>query len=140
MSKTFLLNIRTPEQRPFTGQVETVTVDTEELGRMQVLPRHASLTGTIIFSPVKVKLPEGEEDFLIRRGVIMVSNEYNATTILALSCEKSSEVSFKTVEEYLQLIEEKLQKHEDLTPYQLTHLQKEKIALQHTLKKIKSQT
>lgn len=137
---TFQLIIRTPEQEIFAGQVNSVTVSTEELGIMQVLPGHASLTGVILFSPIIVKMPDQEEDFLARRGIILVSNEHRTTTILVTSCEKRKEISYQSAREYLDFIEKKLKEGADLSHYQLTHLQKEKVTLEYTLKALKSKS
>lgn len=136
-AKTFQLTIRTPDQEIFNNQVNSVTFSTEEFGIMQVLTGHASLTGVILFSPIIIKTPAHEEEFLSRRGIALVSNEHHSVTILVLSAEKRQEVSYQSAREYLDFIEAKLKEGADLSQYQLTHLQKEKIALTHTLNALK---
>ncbi len=67
---------------------------------------------------------------------MLVSNEENSVTLLALSCEKRKEISLQTTKEYLEFIAQKLKEGKDLNQYQITHLESEKITLEMTLKEL----
>lgn len=140
MPKTFHLTIRTPDEEIINDNVESLTLTTEECGIMEVLPHHASLTGMVFFSPLIVKMGDREEDFIAKRGVLLVSNEDNSATLLCLSCQKKKEITTQTIKEYLEFIEQKLKQGSNLNQFQLTHLKEEKVIMQLTLKEIKEKS
>ncbi|KKP36475.1 hypothetical protein A2483_03105 [Candidatus Peregrinibacteria bacterium RIFOXYC2_FULL_33_13] len=132
----FKLTIRTPEKEIFNDEINSVYLSTEEMGIMGVYSRHASLTGTILFSPIRISMKNSEENFVTRRGIFMMDNKENHARILCLSCEQRNEISYQSVKEYLNYIEELMRKGKNLNQYQFKFLASEKIALEHNLKEL----
>lgn len=140
MPRTFHLTIRTPDENIFDEEVVSVRLISER-GAMTVLSKHASLTTSLLFSPIHIKTEHKEEEFMARRGILYISNEENKAVLLCLTVEKKVEMSYVTAEEYLKFIENKLARGEDLSEYQLVHLKTEKMAVERqmeTLKKLSS--
>lgn len=136
MSHTFHLTIRTPDENIFDGSVISVRL-MSELGTMTVLAKHASLTATVLFSPVYIKTEHTEEEFMARRGILYISNEENKAVLLCLAAPKKMEMSYTTAEEYLKFIEKKLSKGENLSEFQLVHLKTEKMAVERQMEQLK---
>lgn len=125
--------IRTPESEVVSQpEVRSVSLVTE-LGAMQVFPGHASLHGTILFSPVRIEMMEKEEDFVVQQGFIFIDQAQDQVTILAQRCEKQAEMDFHTAKEYLAVLLKTLDQPELLGKYQLRHLEDEKIATEKRL-------
>lgn len=136
MSKrTFELAIRTPQGEVFSCQAVSVRLAAEG-GAMQVLARHASLTATVIYSPIVVEGEEFTEEFVARQGVFFFNNQTNSATLLAIYCEKTKEMNKQSIEEYLKFIEEQLQAGKDLSEFQITYLEGEKLAVEAQLKQV----
>lgn len=134
--QNFHLTIRTPNETLYTGKVQSLTFNSEN-GSMQVLPHHASLTTTLLFSPVGVVEEKGsEENFLARNGLFLFNNRKNSGLLLALYGEKQSEVSHQTVKEYLKFLEEQLTKGENLSEFQILYLKGEKLAVEQQMKEV----
>lgn len=126
------LIIRTPDKDHFDGQADAVRLQTE-LGEMEILPGHASLQGTIVFSPLRVRNGNEEEDFVVQRGFAMVDSEKDTITVLVYGCEKRAELSYKTAQEYLAFIVQSLEKRESFNQYQIDYLEGERIAMSKTV-------
>jgi F0F1-type ATP synthase epsilon subunit len=136
MHNSFHLTIRTPNETLYTGTVKSLTFNSEN-GSMQVLANHASLTTTLLFSPVTVVEEKGsEENFLARNGLFLFNNRKNSGLLLALYGEKRSEVSHQTVKEYLKFLEEQLAKGENLSEFQILYLKGEKLAVEQQMKEV----
>lgn len=133
MSKTFHLSVRTLDSEAISRDVTSLKVSTEK-GPMVVLPRHASLTGSVPFSRLFVRDDSSEREYLIRNGIIFVSLENNSTQILCYSCQEVKDIEYKSAREYLDFIEAKLQAGENLNDYQLKYLANEKIAMVQQMK------
>jgi len=72
--KNFHLEIVTPEQQVFTGEVQSVTVP-GTMGNFQVLFNHAPIISTLGTGKVKVTNADGEKlDWNTKDGVIEVLN------------------------------------------------------------------
>ena len=134
MKHTFHLLIRTPEQKIYDGEIKNIYFTTEEFGITGVYANHASMTSTILFSNIRIQEETGQENFLARRGIFTFSNETNEALLLCQSCEKMTEMTYVTALEYLKFIEEKLARHEDLSQFQLVHLEEEKLAVTQQIK------
>lgn len=129
---TFKLIIRTPEATLYEAEVDSVYLGTEG-GDLQCFAQHASLTGTIAFSPVIVEQEGKEEHFMVRNGLFLFDNKKNEAVVLALHGEKQSEIKEQTVKEYLQYVEDQLARGEDLTELQVLYLKGEKLAVEQQL-------
>lgn len=132
MDNTFTLTIRTPEGDVFGGKATSVSLSTEG-GDMQCFAGHASVTASVGFSPVVVEFEGGTESYLARNGMFLFHNKSNKAVLLALHAEAQSEVSEKTVQEYMEWINEKLASGESLSDFQLQWLEGEKLAVQKQL-------
>lgn len=130
------VTIRTPEMEVFSQDARSVSLVTE-LGAMQVFPGHASLHGTILFSPVRIEMEAKEEDFVVQQGFIFIDQERDQITILAQRCEKQEEMNFESAKQYLEVLLEALKSPETLGKYQLRHLEDEKIATEKRLEVLK---
>lgn len=136
MPHTFHLTIRTPDENIFDADVISVRL-MSELGAMTVLAKHASLTASVLFTPIYIKTEHAEEEFMARRGILYFSNEENKAVLLCLTVEKKMEMSYTTAEEYLKFIKEKLSKGENLSEFQLIHLKTEKMAVERQIEQLK---
>ena len=81
MANTFYLTVRTPEAEVVSQEVNSIKVVTEG-GVIEIYPKHASLTGSIIFSRLDIRTDKEDIDYLIQRGIIFVSveNELDSTS------------------------------------------------------------
>jgi F0F1-type ATP synthase epsilon subunit len=131
---TFDLLIQTPDREAYKGPAELLTLSSDT-GELQILPGHASLLGTITYTPVRVKSGTTTMDFVLRQGFVFVDQIKNSVQVLGLSCEKTDEVNEITAKEYLQFVMSKLDKPEELNAYQLKHLEGQKLALEKQLQK-----
>jgi F0F1-type ATP synthase epsilon subunit len=132
---TFTFSLRSPLETVFEGQVENVRLKTD-LGMMEILPDHASLVGTILYSQVAVRHDGTEENFIIRQGSVSV-DEQGVARITALNVEKESSLSVTSIEEYLVYINEQLTGERTLNDYQVKFLGEQRAALEESLKDIK---
>ncbi len=131
--ENFKLTIRTPEKEIYAQKVESMHFDSEG-GEMEVFGNHASVTASIIFSPVIVKENSKNQDrYMARNGIFAFNNETNEATLLALHCEKDSEVNKKTAAEYLEFVKKQLAEGKDLSQFQILYLQGEKIAIEEQI-------
>lgn len=137
MMQTFKFTLRTPEKDLFEGKAQSVTVALES-GEMQIYAGHASITGSIGFSSLKIVCEGKDETFFARNGIISFDNGNNSGSILTLHCEKKSEMSLQTAKDYLSFIDEKLSSGEDLSAFQIHHLEGEKIAIEEQIKQVQS--
>jgi len=137
MSKnpTYQFIIRTPEGNTLDAQVVSVSLTTDG-GDLQCFSGHASLTGSVAFSPVVVDMGEHEETFMVRNGMFLFDNKTGNASLLVLSAEKKSEMSLGTVKEYHDFIVEKLKSGEDLSEFQIKYLEGEKLAVEQQLEMV----
>ena len=126
--KTFQFSIKTPVESVINENVVEVSVDTDT-GRMCVLAGHADLTGSILFSKVKIVLEHGEKEFFIKNGVMHIDRKNNATSILCMRCDTIEEITTASIEEYLAFVTQQLANKESLSEYQVSFLEKESFAL-----------
>lgn len=134
--KTLKLTIRTPEKTIFDGRAQFVKLFTEQ-GLAKIFHNHASITGAIDFTPLAFADDEGnEEDYVLRRGTIMISNKKNRVDIMVFSCEKTAELNPTTAKEYLEFIEKELEKGSDLSDFQLQFYEEEKYVIKKEIKHI----
>jgi len=131
----FRLTIRTPQEDIYKGEVKSLTLASED-GEMQILDDHASLTATINFTPIILEQENGEEHFLARNGIFLLNNEENSGILLVNYCEKTSEISMQTIEEYSKFLDEQLAQGKDLSQFQILYLKNEKIAVEQQIETI----
>lgn len=134
MEEKFHLSIRTPNEDIFSGEAYGLHISSEG-GDMEVFANHASVTASLLFSPVVVK-SDKDEEFIARNGLFLFDNQANKATILALNCEKKSEVSHQTVKEYLEFVEKQLAEGKELSDFQILYLKGEKLAVEQQMEEM----
>ncbi|MDP3985187.1 MAG: hypothetical protein Q8P82_00325 [bacterium] len=133
--KPFTLSIQTPDREWYHGPADTITLQTEQ-GEMQVHPTHAALGGVIHFSIVTVRHENREEQFLLRNGFIFIDQRNETVRLMGYHCEARASFDKQTIGEYMRVILEKLQKHEDLSAIQLRYLEEQKSSTEKLLEVI----
>ena len=137
MKKTFHVTIRTPDEEILDSkEVRELNLNTES-GPMTVYAKHASLSGSILFSRIKVITKDLEEQFLTRRGTIFIDNKKNHVIILVMNCEKKATIVYKKLEDYMAYIENLIASGESLSSVKLAYLEKEKLAVQEQFTDLK---
>jgi len=131
--KTFNLTVRTPLKNVYEGTASELQIDTQT-GRMSVLPGHADLTASVVFSRIKLRHENVEEQYFVKSGVLHVGVKEGSVELLCLSCDQIKDVEITTVEKYLSFVKEKLKNKEDLNDYQLRFLKDESFALEKQIK------
>ena len=129
---TFNLIIRTPEKETFKGEVQSLSFDAED-GRVQILPLHAHYTTTLLSSVVKLQMEDKALEFSARSGMFTFDHVKNEGLLLCLSCEETSETTYKTAQEYLEFLRTELTKG-DLSDYEVKYLQGERLAVEKQVK------
>lgn len=133
----FKFTLRTPENELLDAKVLSLTVMTEG-GEMQLLAHHASLTASVVFSPLKVEFTDGKEElFMVRNGMLLFDNQANTSTLLALYAEPRAEVMKHTVEEYMAFIKKELSEGKELSAFQIKYLEGEQVAVEAQLQSMK---
>ncbi|HCW32667.1 MAG: hypothetical protein UT36_C0004G0047 [Candidatus Peregrinibacteria bacterium GW2011_GWF2_39_17] len=132
LSPTFKLNIRTPDQKIYENEARSISLNSDD-GQMQIFANHASLTTSITFSKIVVTEENVEEIFMVRNGMLFINNQENTAILLALYCQKQSEVSHQTSKEYLEFLEKQLHDGSDLSEFQILYLEGEKLAVEQQL-------
>lgn len=132
--------IRTPEgEQLFQQQVRSVDVFSQ-LGAMRILPGHASLQGTILFSPVRVETETTTEQFVVQQGFVFVDQVKDEVTLLVYRAEKRSELNYETAQQYLEHVLQALKNHESLSEYELKFLTDERLAAQERITFLEKKT
>jgi len=130
MSKHLKLTIRTPESQVYSGNIKFAKLLTEQ-GVIKVFTNHASLTGAISFSPLVFEdEKQNEENYVIQRGIIMISNKNNTIDIMALRCDQKSELCPTSAKDYLKFIENELKKGTDLSEFKIKFYEEEKYVIE----------
>jgi F0F1-type ATP synthase epsilon subunit len=133
--ENFKLTIRTPEGNLFDKEVSSVSFSAEG-GDAQIFAHHASISASILFSTIEVSVEGTEEKILVRNGLFLFNNKENTATLLAIYAEEKSKVSHQTVKEYLKFLEEQLKEGHELSEFQITHLEGEKLAIEQQIQAI----
>lgn len=129
----FTLTIRTPQEDIYKGSATSLTLASED-GEMQILEDHASLTASLNFTPIIVVKENGDEEhYLARNGIFLFNNEENSGILLVNYCEKTSEISMQTIEEYSKFLDEQLAQGKDLSQFQILYLKNEKVAVEEQM-------
>lgn len=132
----FKLAIRTPYEDIFNGEVESIYLTAED-GDMELFENHASVTASLLFSPIEIDLGDRRENYLVRNGIFLFDNEKNEAVLMTGYCEKQSEVDFETIEKYAKYIEQQLAEGKDLSEFQIKFLKGEKLAVEQQIEVIK---
>ena len=125
---TFPFTIQTPTSVLFEGAVEAARLKTD-LGRMEILPNHATLVGTLLYSKVYARHDGKEEVFEVRHGTVTVEEDGTAT-VLALEAQKVDDMTVKTMEDYLVYLSELLANPDEFNDYQKQFLEEQRQALE----------
>lgn len=120
------VTLRTPTRVLFDGKAEGLRLQTD-LGWIEVLPDHATIVGTILYSKVYIRSGSTEEQFIVRQGSVAV-NEKGEASILANEAEKQEEFSVDSMKEYLEYLVEELSR-DGLNDYQMQFLEEQRKAL-----------
>ncbi|MDG1950310.1 MAG: hypothetical protein P8J32_05865 [bacterium] len=132
---TFTFSLRTPLATFFEGEVDAVRLKTD-LGRMEILPDHATLVGTMLYSRVYVRQGATEHPFVIRQGAVSVDAK-GAVRLTALDVQEAEGISIESVEEYLVYLNKQLSGEQELNDYQKNFLAEQRSALKETLTNLK---
>lgn len=124
------VTLRTPTKVLFDGEAQALRLKTD-LGRMEVLPDHATLVGTILYSKVYVHQGDTEQRFVIRQGSVSVDEKNNAT-VLAYEAHKEDELSVENMQDYLTYVAKQLEEG-GLNEYQVKFLEERRKALQEEM-------
>ena len=135
MQETFDLTIRTPNEDIFSGKAKGLRISTEG-GDMEVFANHSSVTASLAFSPVVISAEDREEEYVARNGLFLFDNAENKAVILALNCEKKSEVSHQTIKDYLEFIDKQLKEGQKLSDFQILYLKGEKLAVEQQMEEL----
>lgn len=125
--------IRTPDgEALFREDVQSVDAFTE-LGALRILPGHASLQGTIRFSPIRVETKDHTEHFVVQRGFVFINQHQDEVTFSVYQAEKRGELSHQTAKEYLEHVLQALHDKTALSDYEIQFLDDERLATQERL-------
>lgn len=130
------VTLRTPSALLYEGEAQALRLKTD-LGRIEVLPDHATLVGTILYSKVYIRHGDTEEKFIIRQGSIAV-DEHNNATVLAHEAHKEEEISVENMQEYLTHIARQIDEG-GLNDYQMQFLEERRKALQQEMEESRAQ-
>lgn len=124
------VTFRTPSKVIFEGPADKVRLKTD-LGRVEILPNHATLVSTVLFSKVYIYHSSTEEKFFMRQGTMAV-DEKGDVILLANEAEKEAEMTIDSMQEYLTYLVAQIDsgKHND---YQMKFLREQREALQGSL-------
>lgn len=131
----FTFSLRTPLKTVFEGEVDAVHLKTD-LGRMEVLPDHATLVGTILFSRVSVQSGGNEQVYVIRQGSVSVDAQ-GVVRVTALDAQEAETLSVQSVEDYLSYLNKQLSGEQELNDYQKKFLAEQRAALEESLSTMK---
>jgi F0F1-type ATP synthase epsilon subunit len=129
------LSLRTPLKNVFEGEVDAVRLKTD-LGRMEILPGHATLAATILYSRVYVRQGGTEQQYIIRQATVSVSED-GSVRITALDAQEQDSIQVESVEQYLVHLNQQLNGEEELNEYQKQFLSEQRAALEETLASMK---
>lgn len=124
--------VLTPDAEAFSDEAQSVSLMTES-GALQIFPGHASLQGSILFSPLRIEMADRQEDFVVQRGFLFINQEKDEVKIQVYRCEKQEEMSYASIKEYLEFLLQSLSNPEALGAYHLRHLEDERLATQTRL-------
>ncbi len=126
--KKFKLIIRTPEEELVNKEVESLYLTTET-GDMMLLPGHSTLSASVTYSKVILKNEERQEEYLVYGGVLFFSSENNTAHLMAQRATLKERVDYDGLKSYLKLVQDRIEKGEDLSDLHIRYLEDEKLAL-----------
>ena len=124
------MTLRTPTRILFDGEAHALRLK-NDLGRMEVLPGHATLLGSILHSKVYVRHGDTEEKYIMNQGSMAIDGKGNVK-ILADDAHKEQELTVANMREYLEHLVEQMES-EELNEYQVKFLQERRQALQQAI-------
>ena len=128
MQKTLKLILRTPEAELVNREVESVYLTTET-GDLMLLPGHSAFSGSITYSPIRLRDGQTQEEYLSYSGVVFFSNTNNECRILVQRADLKDKVDYDGLKAYLKLVQERLEKGQDLSDIHMRYLEGERVAL-----------
>ena len=131
---TFPFSLRTPLATIFEGEVDAVRLKTD-LGRMEILPDHATLVGTILYSRVYIRRGGREDSYMIRQGAESVDAQ-GVARVTALDAQETKTIKAESIQEYLVYLNKQISGGNGLNDYQKNFLAEQRMALQESLSNI----
>ena len=129
MKKTYKFTIQTPEGQAFSDRIISVELRADN-GQMQVMAHHASILATVLFSKVEIETKDAVETYIVRKGLFNFENKTNEANLLCIYAQKEEEMDITHAKDYLKFIEEQMAAGKDLSQFQLTYLEGEKLAIE----------
>lgn len=130
-NQPFTFTLRTPLKTFFEGEVDAVRLRTD-LGRMEILPGHASIVGTVLACRVAIHAGGREDVYAVRQGTLSVDEDGNAR-LTVLHAEKDDEMTVESIQDYLRFVTEQLDGEGELNEYQIKFLEEQRAAMQDLL-------
>lgn len=128
MQNTLKLILRTPEAQLVNKEVESVYLTTET-GDMMILPGHSAFSGSITYSQITLKDGQTQDDYVAYSGVVFFSNTNNTCRILAQRADLKDQIDYDGLKAYLKLVQERIEKGQDLSDLHIRYLEEERVAL-----------
>ena len=130
MADELMLEIVTPEQMAFSGEVSDVTIHGSE-GEFGVLAGHAALLSALNFGELQYTKDNKKTNYAVNTGYAEVTS--HKVTILVESAERSDMIDKERARKAKEIAEQKLSKMSKDDPDQ----EKIKIALERAEKRLK---
>lgn len=119
------VRVLSPVAELYDGEADSLHLATET-GEMGVLPGHATLIGLIDFCVLKVQNGEKIEEYFVRNGNLMIEEDGETVRVLGHSIEQKSNMSIKSLEDYMNFILDRLSDTSRLSKYQIAFLEDQK--------------
>lgn len=129
------LTIQSPHTTGYDGPADLVHLATD-LGEMEVLPGHASTLGTILTSKVRVQNDDTIDEFVVRRGTLVVDPDGVTVKILASDVDRVAEMDVGGLTSYREFLMKTLE-GDDLNDYQIRFLKDEQLAIEKLMEEQK---
>lgn len=128
------VTLRTPQAVLFDGEADSVRLKTD-LGRMEILPDHATLVGTVLYSKVYIRHENTEDQFVMRQGSATVA-ENGRVYLLANDAHKEDALTIQNLQDYLTYLAKQLETGK-LNDYQMQFLEEQRKALEEQMQETK---
>jgi F-type H+-transporting ATPase subunit epsilon len=114
MSKTYQLDILTPEREFFSGQVEALIITAPD-GELAILADHAPIVAPLVVGSFKIKTDGKWKEAFNSEGFLEVSKL--GVVLFAQACEWPEDIDIKRAEESKRRSEERLRQQQSINEY-----------------------
>lgn len=135
-SNTVHLTLRSPFRVLLDESVDSIHLKTDT-GEMEVFPLHAELVGMIRFSRVMVRMGSTLKEFFLRQGSISVEQD-GTVNVIGLDVQETGAMQVDSVSGFLTVVNERLERGEELNAYQRTFLEEQRSALQEAIEHMRA--